>query len=84
MDIGVPAEIKTAERRVSLTPGVVDELTSRGHRVVVESDAGLGAGFGDAEYKEVGAAIVDSADEVFDTSEMIVKEIGRASCRERV
>ncbi|MBV13735.1 MAG: alanine dehydrogenase [Actinobacteria bacterium] len=73
MDIGVPAEIKTAERRVSLTPGVVDELTSRGHRVVVESDAGLGAGFGDAEYKEVGAAIVDSADEVFDTSEMIVK-----------
>ncbi|HJL89548.1 MAG TPA: alanine dehydrogenase [Acidimicrobiales bacterium] len=73
MDIGVPAEIKTAERRVSLTPGVVDELTSRGHRVVVESDAGLGAGFGDAEYKEVGAAIVASADEVFDTSEMIVK-----------
>lgn len=73
MDIGVPAEIKTAERRVSLTPGVVGELTSRGHHVVIESDAGLGAGFGDAEYKEVGAAIAGSADEVFDTSEMIVK-----------
>ncbi|MDP6480639.1 MAG: alanine dehydrogenase [Acidimicrobiales bacterium] len=73
MDIGVPAEIKTAERRVSLTPAVVGELTSRGHRVVVENDAGLGAGFADAEYKEVGAAIAGSVDEVFDTSEMIVK-----------
>ena len=73
MDIGVPAEIKTAERRVSLTPGVVGELASRGHHVVVESDAGLGAGFSDAEYKEAGAAIAGSADEVFDTTEMIVK-----------
>ena len=73
MDIGVPTEIKTAERRVSLTPGVVGELASRGHHVVVESDAGLGAGFSDAEYKEAGAAIAGSADEVFDTTEMIVK-----------
>ena len=73
MDIGVPTESKRAERRVSLTPNVITELTSRGHSVVVQSDAGVGAGFDNAEYKVAGAAIADTADEVFDTAEMIVK-----------
>ena len=73
MDIGVPAEIKTAERRVSLTPAGAGELTARGHQVVVEAGAGEGAGFADREYKEAGAVIAGSADEVFDTSELVIK-----------
>ncbi len=73
MDIGVPTEIKTAERRVSVTPAVVGELTARGHSVVVQSDAGLGAGFPDTEYKEAGAAMAGTADEVFGSAELIVK-----------
>ena len=73
MDIGVPAEIKTAERRVGLTPAAVGELVNRGHHVTVEMGAGDGAGFNDIEYKEAGAAIASTADDVFANSEMIVK-----------
>ena len=73
MDIGVPAEVKTAERRVGLTPAAVGELVNRGHHVNVETAAGDGAGFSDVEYKEAGAAIVGTADYVFANSEMIVK-----------
>jgi len=73
MDIGVPAEIKIAERRVGLTPAAVGELVNRGHHVNVETGAGDGAGFSDVEYKEAGAAIVGTADDVFANSEMIVK-----------
>ncbi len=65
MDIGVPAEVKTAERRVGLTPAAVGELVNRGHHVNVETAAGDGAGFSDVEYKEAGAAIVGTADYVF-------------------
>ncbi|MEE2646635.1 MAG: alanine dehydrogenase [Actinomycetota bacterium] len=73
MDIGVPAEIKTAEKRIGLTPSAVSELTGLGHNVVIESGAGVGAGYEDNSYQEVGASIASSAAEVFDTSEMIVK-----------
>ncbi len=73
MDIGVPTEIKTAERRVGLTPATAGELTARGHNVTVQAGAGNGAGFDDRDYKEVGAAIAGSAAEVFESAEMIVK-----------
>jgi len=73
MDIGVPAETKTAERRVGLTPAAAGELVARGHDVRIESGAGEGAGFSDVAYKEVGATIVGSADQVFADAEMIVK-----------
>ena len=73
MDIGVPAETKTAEHRVGLTPGAAGELVNRGHKVTVETGAGDGAGFSDVDYKEVGAVIVGTADDVFADSEMIVK-----------
>ena len=73
MDIGVPAEIKTAEKRIGLTPGATNELTSLGHKVVIQSGAGTGAGYEDSSYQEAGASIVSSAQEVFDSSEMIVK-----------
>ena len=55
MLIGVPKEIKTDEYRVGLTPATVSELTARGHRVVVETMAGAGAGLADQEYIAAGA-----------------------------
>ena len=73
MDIGVPAETKNAERRVGLTPAAAGELVARGHDVRIETGAGEGAGFGDVAYKEVGATIASSADQVFADAEMIVK-----------
>ena len=56
MIIGVPAEIKTAEYRVAITPVGVRELTDRGHSVVVESNAGEGSTIHDDEYAAQGAA----------------------------
>ena len=73
MHIGIPTEIKSAERRVGATPAVVGELTANGHEVMVQTRAGDGAGFDDVAYKEAGAAIAGSASEVFGASEMIVK-----------
>jgi len=73
MLIGVPKEIKDNEYRVSLVPSTVRELTANGHRVIIEKAAGVGAGVDDAEYEAAGAEIVESADQVFDRAEMIVK-----------
>jgi len=50
MEIGIPKEIKNHEYRVGLLPASVRELTQRGHRVLVETSAGVGAGFADADY----------------------------------
>jgi alanine dehydrogenase len=73
MLIGVPKEIKTKEYRVGLVPGSVRELVHYGHSVLVESGAGLGIGFGDDAYAATGAAIAESAAEVFARADMIVK-----------
>lgn len=73
MRIGVPQEIKNQEYRVSMTPAGVFELTSRGHRVLVETGAGVGAGFSDDQYTVAGASIVDTADEVWEAAELVVK-----------
>ncbi|MDX6641853.1 MAG: alanine dehydrogenase [Solirubrobacteraceae bacterium] len=73
MRIGVPAEIKTDEYRVALTPAGVRELVDRGHTVVVESGAGLGSGIEDAHYTEQGATIVPDADAAFSEADLIVK-----------
>ena len=73
MRISVPKEIKNEERRVGLTPESVAEVTDRGHEVFVERHAGVGAGFSDAEYAARGARILDTADEVFEAGELIVK-----------
>jgi alanine dehydrogenase len=73
MLIGVPKEIKTHEYRVGLVPASVRELVHHGHRVMVQSGAGLGIGFDDKAYKAAGARIAASAAEVFAKSEMIVK-----------
>lgn len=73
MILGVPKEIKTHEYRVGMVPALVNELVANGHSVNVEKSAGLGIGFTDEDYINAGAKILDTAQEIFDTSEMIVK-----------
>ena len=73
MKIGVPKEIKTLEFRVGMTPAGVRELVHDGHEVVVESKAGEGIGMSNADYVAAGAKVVDKAEEVFATADMIVK-----------
>src|SRR5262245_43558962 len=73
MFVGVPKEIKDSEYRVGLVPSAVRELTRSSHRVLVETNAGLGAGLTDANYRSVGAEIVPDADQIYARSELIVK-----------
>ena len=73
MKIGCPKEIKPQEFRVGLTPNAAREAVVHGHEVLVETGAGAGAGFPDADYVAAGARIVDTAAEVFAKADMIVK-----------
>ena len=73
MLIGVPKEIKAQEFRVGMTPAGVREVVSAGHTVLIESGAGHAIGFNDDLYRTAGATLVESADQVFAQSEMIVK-----------
>lgn len=73
MIVGVPKEIKAQENRVALTPAGVDGLVRAGHKVLVETGAGYGAGFLDEDYASHGAEIVDIAADVWNRSEMIMK-----------
>lgn len=73
MRIGCPREIKNREYRVGLTPESAKELVSHGHQVWVETLAGAGIGATDAQYRDAGARIVDTAQEVFAGCDMIVK-----------
>ncbi|WP_027893675.1 alanine dehydrogenase [Calidithermus chliarophilus] len=71
MVIGVPKEIKTLENRVALTPGGVESLVRRGHKVLVQQGAGVGSGLSDAEYEAAGAQMV-SAEEAW-AADVVVK-----------
>ncbi len=73
MLLGVPKEIKVKEFRVGMTPTSVREVVENGHKVIVETNAGVGIGMDDDAYRAAGAEIVDTAKEVFDNAEMIVK-----------
>ena len=73
MRVGVPKEIKNHEYRVGLIPSSVLELVHHGHEVIVQQGAGLGAGLSDADYIAAGAKIIDTADEIFASADMIVK-----------
>ena len=73
MRIGVPKEIKNHEYRVGMTPPGVHELTTHGHQVVVETNAGHQIGIDDADYAAVGATIAANAEHVFAGADMIVK-----------
>jgi alanine dehydrogenase len=87
MLIGCPKEIKPQEFRVGLTPAAVREAVAHGHDVIIETGAGLGAGFEDAAYLAAGAEIVATAEAVFARADMVVKvkepqAIERARLRE--
>ncbi|MEL7221870.1 MAG: alanine dehydrogenase [Bacteroidota bacterium] len=73
MIIGVPKEIKNNENRVALTPAGAFELIKRGHTLYVQATAGVGSGFPDQEYKDAGAKILPTIEEVYGISEMIIK-----------
>ena len=73
MIVGVPKEIKKQENRVGLVPASVKEYVKNGHEVLVQSGAGAGIGAGDDVYKNAGATLIDSAEDVFNRADMIVK-----------
>jgi alanine dehydrogenase len=73
MKIGIPKEIKTKEYRVGIIPSGVKILVQSGHEVYIEKDAGEKSGFSNDDYKRAGASILQSAKEIFDNCEMILK-----------
>lgn len=73
MKIGLPKEIKDNEYRVGLTPAGVQALENAGHELFVQKTAGEGSGFSDEQYVKAGATLLDTADEVWATGDMIVK-----------
>jgi alanine dehydrogenase len=73
MKIGVPKEIKPQENRIGLTPDSVKILVSEGHEVIVENNGGFEAGFENEQYTNVGAKIANSAADIFNDAEIIVK-----------
>ena len=73
MIVGVPKEVKNNEKRVPILPFGVEDLVKSGHKVVVETRAGIGSGFSDELYEKYGATIVPTAEDVFLNSELIIK-----------
>ncbi|HUI88945.1 MAG TPA: alanine dehydrogenase [Anaerolineales bacterium] len=73
MNIGIPKERRPFEFRVGLSPAGVEMLAQNGHKVFVEHEAGLGAGFSDAEYEKSGASLVFSCEEVCGRSDLLLK-----------
>lgn len=72
MEIGVPKETKDQEFRVGLSPSSVRVLTEKGHTINVETQAGIGAGFSDADYQQAGAQIISSAADAWN-KELVIK-----------
>ena len=73
MKIGVPTEIKNNENRVALTPAGADRLVHEGHRVLVQSGAGIGSRIDDDAYRAVGAEIVETAADPWGEAELLIK-----------
>jgi len=73
MIIGVPKEIKNNEFRVGLTPSGVNSFINNGHKVLIQKGAGIGSGFKDSNYEDVGAILKDKIDDIYLNSEMIIK-----------
>ena len=72
MIVGVLKEIKPEEYRVSMTPAGVEVMRARGHHILVQKGAGMGSGFDDASYSRSGAEMVETANEIYDRSEMVM------------
>src|SRR6476660_2061573 len=73
MKVGLPKEIKDNEYRVGLTPAGVQALSQAGHEVFVQKTAGEGSGFTDEQYVKAGGKLLDTADQIWETGDMIVK-----------
>ena len=73
MIIGVPSEVKNNENRVGLTPNSVQSLVSLGHDVLIQNNAGANIGFLNDQYIAAGAKLINTAEDVYKSSEMIVK-----------
>lgn len=73
MKIGIPKEVKTKEYRVGMIPSGIEQLIESGHEVYIQKGAGERSGFDDADYREVGALVLQSAKEIYDQCEMIIK-----------
>ncbi|MEU1607550.1 alanine dehydrogenase [Micromonospora matsumotoense] len=73
MKVGIPREVKNHEYRVAITPAGVNEFVRHGHQVFVEAGAGIGSSLTDDEFVAAGATILDTADEVWDTAELVLK-----------
>ena len=73
MRVGIPTEIKNNEYRVAITPAGVAELVHRGHEVIIQSGAGEGSAITDADFKRVGAQLINGADEVWAEAELLLK-----------
>ena len=73
MKIGVPKEVKNNEYRVGLTPKSVSELVKNNHEVFIQKDAGAEIGFDNEQYKKAGALIIDTAEKLYESSELIIK-----------
>ncbi len=73
MIVGVPKEIKNKENRVAMVIAGVRALTQSGHKALIQHNAGLGAGIADEDYRKAGATIVETAKEIYEKAEMIVK-----------
>lgn len=72
MIVGILKEIKVAEKRVSMTPGGVITMVQNGHKVLVEKNAGVGAGYQDSDYVDAGATIADTPAEIYKQSDMVM------------
>jgi alanine dehydrogenase len=73
MIVGVPREIKVHESRVALTPEGVSELVAAGHEVLIQDGAGIGSAITNEDYLAAGATIVETADDVWNTAELVLK-----------
>jgi alanine dehydrogenase len=73
MRVGIPREVKNSEYRVAITPSGVHELVGHGHEVVIERAAGVGSSIPDADYEAAGAKILETADDVWDSAELVLK-----------
>ena len=81
MKIGIPKEIKNNEFRVAMTPVGVKELVNKGHKVIFQKNAGLESNFSDKEYLKSGATIYETADDIYNNSEMILKVKEPIKCK---
>ncbi|MCW2834967.1 MAG: Alanine dehydrogenase [Nocardioides sp.] len=73
MKVGVPQEVKNHEYRVAITPSGVHELVAHGHEVLIQTGAGVGSSISDEAYQAAGATVVDSADDVWGTADLLLK-----------